>query len=618
MDIIFAFLIKVIIGFIVAYFVAAFLVSLKRLMPFLAILTSIAIMIVYYIMEKTGNQELYPYIVIMCVFTQVFYQGEGFMEVRIQENAYRLVSIERKWESLFEEYDSYVLHFEPREIGGFFENAIIYGIFFIIYYSFAKDTNGIGYAYPIYIILMSLADILYIFAIQFNIFIHWIVHTLVIASTIYIGLTGEPFVQNSNKGPTDYFKAAEKLAKTNYSSSYEFLFESYSKVSAGSYEYDGGTGILFVYDSALKAGGLTKDFDDDSEHIFEYIVTKDDRFNNQLIRYVNEHRSAYDFEYVGPTSEVGGPLKYDNFDHVFDSYIEFNRARYDVSTILRSGDILTISYTKTFNSGDSYEVRYNFTTKDKKQPVSLNYIQLNTYVGDKKYLMKYTPVSGNTKLLDSFDQYGHIKGYIYDMNNNPSVGETYGIDISYLLTEELNSFDLAADYDFTLKVRLENEIYYVYDAQSKNTVEYINNSTRGQNAANSNNFYSYRPNNVYFNYEEFGYSIDNHDYIDLPFYSQYTGNYDYITDMIIRMFVDTTLIQGSATQEGNYLVFSCLVENYGIAFEPVNYKFYYVLDNGEYTLNKVNIYSDYEDVIVDFTMYFDNKFDIDGYMYMYI
>jgi hypothetical protein len=203
------------------------------------------------------------------------------------------------------------------------------------------------------------------------------------------------------------------------------------------------------------------------------------------------------------------------------------------------------------------------------------------------------------------------------MNNNPSIGETYGIDISYLLTE-LDSFDLVADYDFTLKVRLENEIYYVYDAQSKNTVEYINNSTRGQNAANSNDFYSYRPNNVYFNYEEFGYSIDNHDYIDLPFYSRYTGNDDYITDMIIRMFVDTTLIQGSASQEGNYLVFSCLVENHGIALEPVNYKFYYVLDNGEYALNKVNIYSDYEDVIVDFTMYFDNKFDIDGYAYMYM
>ncbi len=58
------------------------------------------------------------------------------MNPRIHENLFRLVSVERKWESVFADDDEYVLHFSPVETGGFIENTVFQGILFFLFYYF--------------------------------------------------------------------------------------------------------------------------------------------------------------------------------------------------------------------------------------------------------------------------------------------------------------------------------------------------------------------------------------------------------------------------------------------------------------------------------------------------
>ena len=622
MEVILMFLFKLLCGFVITYFIAAFLVSLKRLLPFISIITACVIMGFYYYMENTGDRSVFYIIIILCILTQVMFQGEGFMEPSIQENVYRLVSIERKWESLFEEYDRYELHFEPKEIGGFVENTIIYCIFFVIYYGISNSGNAFGYAYPLYVILMSLVDILYIYVVQFHSLIHWAFHSIILVSSICIGFVGIPFLTDNNSNePKDVYKYVEKLSKTDYTLSYQFEFETYTKSSTAVYEYEEGSRQIFIYDSQLKAGGMTSEINNDGNNPFDYVVVKDSRFNNLLVRYVNSSTDDYSYTFAGFANEVSGPLKYDTFEHVFDSYILFDRVRYDASSIYRnsngSSKNILISYEKTFTSGDSYVCQYSFTTDQNYKPTKLNYIQLKTYVDNKKYQMTYTPITGTTKLSDSFDHNGYIKGYVYNKDDNPNHGETYGIEISEILTS-LNNFDIVENYDFTLKVNSENELYYVYDAETLTSVEYLNNSNKAQSAINTNNFTSYRPNRVYFNYEEFGFDLDNNDYVDIPFFSKYTGGDEYIYDLIIRMFVDTTLLEENCVQSGNNYVFTCLVENNNIAFEPIQYIFYFTLNNNDFTLNKINIESNDGNIQINFTMYFDDVFYIDGYSYMYM
>ena len=136
LEVIGLFLLKILLGVIVIYFIAAFIVSLKKILPFLSILSSIAlIVLLYFIGGKIhDNYEYLLYIVALGVFNQLCFQGEGFMEEHILENSYRIVSIDRRWNSLFADYDDYNVHLAPEYIGGFIENTIFIGIFYAGYY----------------------------------------------------------------------------------------------------------------------------------------------------------------------------------------------------------------------------------------------------------------------------------------------------------------------------------------------------------------------------------------------------------------------------------------------------------------------------------------------------
>ena len=89
-------------------------------------------------------------------------------------NVYRLVKVERRWESLFAENDKYELHFAPVEAGGFLVNTILYTILFSICYGVAFSYHSYGWAFaiPIYHICMSIMDILYFNGFPLTDFIH--------------------------------------------------------------------------------------------------------------------------------------------------------------------------------------------------------------------------------------------------------------------------------------------------------------------------------------------------------------------------------------------------------------------------------------------------------------
>ena len=117
-------LLKLIIGIIVIYLLAVFVVSFKKILPALAIISSVVTIIFLIKMRNSVvNFETLWLPVVCSVLTQFFYQGESFMEVKISQNVYKLVSIERKWNSLFADFDDYEFHYAPEETGGFFENA---------------------------------------------------------------------------------------------------------------------------------------------------------------------------------------------------------------------------------------------------------------------------------------------------------------------------------------------------------------------------------------------------------------------------------------------------------------------------------------------------------------
>lgn len=83
----------------------------------------------------------------MSLLMQLFSRLDEYMNPRIHENLFRLVSVERKWESVFADDDEYVLHFSPVETGGFIENTVFQGILFFLFYYFVvakyfMDTIG--------------------------------------------------------------------------------------------------------------------------------------------------------------------------------------------------------------------------------------------------------------------------------------------------------------------------------------------------------------------------------------------------------------------------------------------------------------------------------------------
>lgn len=83
------------------YFIAGFLVSLTKLLPLLAILSSVGTIISINLVREAADQSLLWIPLALTLLTQLFYHGEGYMNPKIHENVYSLVNVERKYTSIF-------------------------------------------------------------------------------------------------------------------------------------------------------------------------------------------------------------------------------------------------------------------------------------------------------------------------------------------------------------------------------------------------------------------------------------------------------------------------------------------------------------------------------------
>ena len=186
---------KLLIGMAVVYAVAVFLVSLTRLLPFLAIASSVATIISVSYIRQNNAEELIWLPVVLSIASQLFYRGEGFMNPKIHENLYSLVNVERKWNSLFADHDDYELHFSPVETGGFFANSALCGILFFLYFDaliFPNTESWLVYILPIYVIGMSIVDAVIVFGVEIPAFFYWCARILMIILSVTIGFLGAP------------------------------------------------------------------------------------------------------------------------------------------------------------------------------------------------------------------------------------------------------------------------------------------------------------------------------------------------------------------------------------------------------------------------------------------
>ena len=317
----------------------------------MAILASVGTIVSIVYIKKTGsNLVIIP--IALSLLTQLFYWCDGYMNPKIHENLYRLVSVERKWESLFEESDSYELHFSPVETGGFFVNTALYGLFYAFFYEalvFPYPNSWFGYIIPIFIMGMSIIDILVVCGVEISAFFSFIASIVIGIISISIGLVGPTFDKNENLKTKAIYKQCVEVASWDYSKSYEFEFTRKDRAEVGSREPS--EVVNFIYDANLEAGGYYTF--EGNDKVFNKVIIKDSHFDNQITQFSRIEGERLEYILDGYTSIVGGPLKYTKVDYPFEKYSEFTEEKFfDATTSIskyKSNKVLSVSYGHTTN-----------------------------------------------------------------------------------------------------------------------------------------------------------------------------------------------------------------------------------------------------------------------------
>ena len=136
----FSAVVKILPWIIPLFLAMIFLTSRKVVLFVLTLLCSVGtIVAITTVRQQPNTAELLWIPALLTLAAYMFYLGEGYMSPNIVENSYRVVKVERKWESLFEDDDSYVVHVAPVEIGGFVENTVFGLILICLYFGFLKN-----------------------------------------------------------------------------------------------------------------------------------------------------------------------------------------------------------------------------------------------------------------------------------------------------------------------------------------------------------------------------------------------------------------------------------------------------------------------------------------------
>ena len=629
---IFLFAVKVILCSLVIYVIAGFVVSLKRALPFFAIIVSIAAIILYLNIQATETTTTKLIIlVVLLLMGQLFYQGDGYMNPVVHENLYTLVNVERKWNSWFAEYDDYELHFSPVETGGFFVNTLVYGLCFGAFYLYVcTDTSSmVGLIVPSYVIGMSILDLLYMCGVSIGGILHWILHGLIVIISVSIGLIGninEKYESIQTK--STYEKCAE-FAVLDYNKSYKIEYEHYKENDQGYTEKV--EKLFFMHDSSINVSAFfTPNFKnsasvyDDKDNVYNVVYLKEANHNGNMAKFVNNSNVSADpdFKFDSYATAVGGPYKYVTMHTDLISYCPFTETRFfNAYQIDRNKSTKQIVVRHREYLGDSnYKfVSYNFRTDKKERPIELLSITCRFEIEKETRMFKYIPMPNETDLRErTYNNGTRLYGYNYvPGGGDGNLGsDTYDIDVLPVIDALRLREDVVSDYDFVFTMNNGSQTSaYVYDGDKNMVALYANGRVEdAYDAVENNNFVLYRPD--YYIYNDMSLMINattaepTHD--DPSTFKKYTCDYEDATNYIMYAFYDFVVnndVQFSENENEEVEAWFT-ADNISVLNIDMTYVVYYNNYMGLYEPYKIQAVGSKSGYFYELTMYYHDVLDI--------
>ncbi len=561
---IFGLILRVLLCAVGIYFVAAFVASLTRLLPFLTLGTSIALIFtIRAVREMPDGQSKIWILMVLTVAMVFFHRGTDYMEPHIVENMFSVVDVQRRWVSLYGSDDEYVIYLAPKTVGGFFENTFFVGICSYFFYAnlTMPYTSWIVYIPAIYYLGMAVVDLLVVLGHAVGIFsdfptiLYWIARLAVIVTAIVIGITGggtstEKRDRERELRAKELFAQCAPLVKLDYTDSFEV--DTSWRALGGDY-----TPTRFLYDAELDAGGLYRIAERGEE--FYTVFAYDPRLGGHARFALDEQdKSAYLFEeLVTKTEEHPRPFdassypSYENNNIAALCELTEHKIRYATQIIQRdTSDPLQILYASrhdnTAEQYPNYQVAFYFNTNDAGVPVSLRSIDCEIYVGDYVMGFVYKPLTGETLLEELFDPNNKtLIGY----EGGEGSGEelvTFHEKVERAVRETMDAARYSVgQFDFKIGVTVRNrqnmkiaEALYAHDAGVQVSARYNEENFESSLSLDNNDFKTYPPDRFISNPHRTMYDSS---YAPLPDegpFVRFTGD-DAITAAAIRYAFDT-------------------------------------------------------------------------------
>ena len=612
----------------VMYVIAGFIVSLKHLLPFLAIADAITIIILlFYVRENGVSTTMIVVLIALSLMMMLCYFGDGYMNPVVHENLYTLVNVERKWNSWFAEYDDYELHFSPVETGGFFANTAIYGLLFGFYYvglAGAPESTVIGFAVSAYIICMSILDIIFMFGGGIGGILHWFLHGLIIIFSVSILFWGGDGRYESIQTEATYKKCAE-YAVMDFNKSYKLEYEHYKDDENGYtqavekrfFMYDANIDVAAFYNPNFRESASKYD---DEYNIYTTVYMKEYHNPTKVSKFTNlSDVSNYEFELTGFATPVDTGYKYMTFNEDLISYGKFDRTKFfQAYQIGRNKDKkeLTVYYNQYLGDSNYKHATYTFKTNNKEKPIALLSITTRFETEDESRILTYIPLSGETPLDEiTYDNGTKLYGYSQDEDFEPDFDGGYGIDVMPLINELKGEVDVVANYDFTITRNNGSwSSMYVYDSETEVSVLYANSDYElGLQAIEANDFESYKPNyyidNIFFNMlDSAGQLVD-----VTGQFEKYTAEYLETTEYAMYVFYDFSVDTEVEFVEDGYgdVVASFMAERVDVLDIDITYAFSCKSVGGVYMPYKITAMGLYEGNSFELTLYLNDVFDIE-------
>ena len=491
------------------YVMMIFLASCRRLSYVLSILFSIGtIVAITFVRTQPNGAELVWIPIVTSLASTMLRGGESYMNPSIVENLFQVISVERKWNSIFADDDEYIVHLSPVEAGGFIENTIFALIFFFLCYS---DYIIFGESWIVYVPAMyALGQSIFYLALfiaytagifdDFPTFIHGLGMFLIILVVLAIGITGHSEVHAGSMKKQKFSEETERLyakysscAQLDYTRSYlasydyyipenipfptYFIFDSEKNIAAeytlslGEKKYD----MFYAYDPCLE--GMASFINTSPRYL--YLV-----FNE----YISENKHPFKY---------GSTIEYIDFMNV-NLNCEFTKEKIEYSTKETNeyDNTFTIRYNTendpTRPSSKSFQVTYCFGADDNGNPLLL-YMEYSYYAfaaDDYVHQLRYEPIYGETGLESFLDLDGCLNGYDHTKKVDPLY------DKLAIITDRA-FFDVKGAvyrYDFQLKeTSAGSSRMYIHDAETNTVAMYSDHFANGSKAAENNDFITYRP-----------------------------------------------------------------------------------------------------------------------------